>query len=106
MEFLNYQLFEIYDFTAKSAHCHMMTHLNKIEEKLEQKLSCISFDIFKIKLNTHNVISNIDALKKELEKLNEIKDLNTSCTEKLSFQADKLNGLNRDILVSCQSSKI
>ena len=77
----------------------MTTQLNRIEEKLDQKLSCISFDIFKIKLNSYNIISNLDAMKKELEKLNKIEGLNTLSIETLnSTQADKLNNLTSDLL--------
>ncbi len=77
----------------------MTAHLNRIEEKLDQKLSCISYDIFKIKLNSYNVITNLDDMKKELKKLNEIEGLNESLMEKLDpFQAEKLNDLNKNIL--------
>ncbi|MFZ2497408.1 HEAT repeat domain-containing protein [Methanosarcina sp.] len=77
----------------------MTVHLNRIEEKLDHKLSCISYDIFKIKLNSYNVITNLDAMKKELKKLNEIEGLNESVMEKLSStQVDKINDLNNNIL--------
>lgn len=76
----------------------MTAHLNRIEEKLDQKLSCISYDIFKIKLNSHNVILNLDAMKKELEKLNETEVRNALSIDKLnSTQAEKLNDLKNDL---------
>lgn len=66
---------------------------------IEDKLSRINYDIFKSKLNSHNVISNLDDMKKELEKLNETEVLNAlSLKESNSIQADKLNDLNKDIL--------
>jgi hypothetical protein len=75
----------------------MTAHLNRIETKLD-KLSCIRYDIFKIKLNSHNVISNLEAVKKELEKLNEIVSLNIFYVDKLnSTQVDKLNDLKNDM---------
>lgn len=48
-----------------SYQLEMTAHLNRIETKLD-KLSCIRYDIFKIKLNSHNVISNLESVKKEL----------------------------------------
>ena len=69
----------------------MTTQLNKFEKKLDQKLDNISFGIFKLKLNSHNVISNLDAMKKELEKLNETEVRNALSIDKLnSTQAEKL----------------
>ena len=76
----------------------MTAQLNRFEEKLDQKLSCISFDIFKIKLNSHNVISKLDTMKKELEKLNETEVLNALSIDNLnSTQAEKLNDLKNDL---------
>ena len=46
----------------------MITHLNRIEDKLDN----VRFDIFKTKLNNSNIISNLYAIKKQLEKLNEV----------------------------------
>jgi hypothetical protein len=81
---------------------HKLHKLDLVYDKtviIEDKLSCISYGIFKIKLNSHNVISNLEAMKKEMEKLNETKILNPSSLEKLnSVQVDKLNDLNKDIL--------
>ncbi len=63
------------------------------------KLDCIRYDIFKSKLNSHDVILNLSAMKKELEKLNEIKHLNAFSIEKLNFiQAENLSNLNNDML--------
>lgn len=88
----------------------MTAHLNRFDGKLDMisdKLSCISFDVFKLKLNSHNVISNLDVMKKELEKLNEIESLNLSLMDKLdTTQAGKLNGLNNDILARLDEIKI
>ena len=66
---------------------------------IKDKLSCLSFDISKIKLNSANVISNLETMKEELEKLNEIRSLNKFTLEKLNTsQAEKLNELNSIIL--------
>ena len=66
---------------------------------IKDKLSCISFDISKIKQNSADFISNLKTMKEELEKLSKIEGLNTLSIEKLdSMQAEKLNGLNNDIL--------
>jgi hypothetical protein len=84
----------------------------KLDEKLQKfdlifgeiicvkdKLSCISFDISKIKLNSADIISSLKSMKEELEKLSETEDLNTLSIEKLdSVQAEKLNGLKNTIL--------
>jgi hypothetical protein len=86
----------------------MMAYLNKIETKLDP-LSCIRYDIFKIKLNSHNndIISNLESMKTELKKLNEIVILNTISLDKLnSTQVNKLNDLNRDILERLDEMKI
>ena len=66
---------------------------------IKDKLSCISFDISKIKLNSTNVISNLKTMREELEKLSKIEGLNTLSIEKLdSIQTEKLNGLKNNIL--------
>ncbi|MDR7665844.1 HEAT repeat domain-containing protein [Methanosarcina sp. Z-7115] len=72
----------------------------KIElEMIGKKLSYINFDIFKNELNSHNIISSLNAMKIELEKLNEMESLNIVSIEKLDFmQAERLNGLNNDML--------
>lgn len=71
--------------------------LNRIEARLD-KLDCISFDIFRLKLNAGNVISNLDTMKTELRKLNETVSLNTFSIDQLnSSQTDKLNDLKNDI---------
>ena len=84
----------------------------KLDEKLQKfdrifdeiicvkdKLNCISFDISKIKLNSADVISDLETMKEELEKLSKIEGLNTLSIEKLdSFQAEKINGFNNNIL--------
>ena len=73
----------------------MITHQNRIEDKLDN----VKFDIFKTKLNNSNIISNLYAIKKQLEELNEVESVNALSIEKLnSNQAKKLNGLNNDIL--------
>ena len=70
-------------------------------------MNSISYEIFKLKLNSHNIISNLDAMKKELEKLNEIESLNTFSIEKLnSIQIDTLNDLDSDILERLDELKI
>jgi HEAT repeat protein len=75
----------------------MMNYLNRFEEKLDH-LDNIRFDIFKIKLNYHNVISNLDAMAKELEKLNDIESSKAFSIERLnSNQSEKLNNLNNEI---------
>jgi HEAT repeat protein len=75
----------------------MTAQLNQFGKKLDE-LYCIRDDIFKIKLSSHNIISKLDAMKKELEKLNEIKSLNTLSIEKLnSIQVDMPNNLDSDI---------
>lgn len=88
----------------------MTAHLNRFDRKLDvigDKLSCISFNVFKLKLNSHNVISNLDVMKKELERLNEIESLNESLMDKLdTTQTEKLNGLNKDILERLEEIKI
>jgi hypothetical protein len=74
---------------------------------IEDNLNCISSDIFKIKLNPYNMVSTLDAMKKELEKLNEREILNAISLEKLnSTQDDKLNELNRDLLERLDEIKI
>ncbi|WP_229390419.1 HEAT repeat domain-containing protein [Methanosarcina sp. DH2] len=74
---------------------------------IKDKLSCISFDISKIKLNSADVISNLKSIKEELEKLSKIEGLNTISIEKLdSIQAEKLNGLNNDIFKRLEEIKI
>ena len=74
---------------------------------IKEKLSCISFDISKIKLNSTDFISNLETMKEELEKLNKIEGLNTISIEKLdSIQAEKLKGLNNDILERLDEIKI
>ncbi|HWQ49600.1 MAG TPA: hypothetical protein VN414_11785, partial [Methanosarcina sp.] len=66
---------------------------------IKDKLSCISFDISKIKLNSADVISDLETMKEELEKLSKREGLNTLSIEKLdSFQAEKINGFNNNIL--------
>ena len=71
--------------------------LDRVDAKLD-KLDCISFDIFKLKLNAGNVISSLDNIKTELGKLNGTVSLNTFSVDKLNFtQIDKLNNLNNDI---------
>jgi hypothetical protein len=75
--------------------------------RIEDKLDCISFDIFKIKLNPYNMVSTLDAMKNELEKLNERETLNYINIEKLNFtQDDKLNDLNIDLLERLDEIKI
>ncbi len=74
---------------------------------IKDKLSCISFDISKIKLNSADVISNLKTMKEELEILCKIEELNTLSIEKLgSIQAEKLDGLNNDILERLSDIKI
>jgi DNA anti-recombination protein RmuC len=66
---------------------------------IKDKLSCISFDISKIKLNSADIISSLKSMKEELEKLSETEGLNTLSIEKLnSVQAEKLNDLKNTIL--------
>ena len=66
---------------------------------VKDKLNCISFDISKIKLNSADVISDLETMKEELEKLSKIEGLNTLSIEKLdSVQAEKINGFNNNIL--------
>lgn len=66
--------------------------------RIDAKLDDIRFAIFRIKLNSHNVISNLDAMTKELEKLNEIVKLNESFLDKSSStQAKELNDVNNNI---------
>jgi len=74
---------------------------------IKDKLSCISLDISKIKKNSADFISNLKAMKEELEKLSKIEGLNTLSIEKLdSMQFEKLNGLNNDILERLDEIKI
>ena len=76
---------------------------------VKDKLSCTSFEIFKskMKLNSADAVSDLKTMKEELEKLNEIEDLNTLSIEKLdSTQAEKLSGLNRDILERMEEVKV
>ena len=66
---------------------------------VKEKLNCISFDISKIKLNSADVISYLETMKAELEKLSKIGGLNTLSIEKLDYiQAEKINGFNNNIL--------
>jgi HEAT repeat protein len=66
--------------------------------RIDAKLDDIRFAIFRIKLNSHNIISNLDAMAKELEKLNKIVKLNESFLDKLnSTQAKELNDVNNNI---------
>jgi len=66
--------------------------------RINAKLDDISLAIFRKKLNPYNVVSNLDAIKKELEKLNGIESLNKSILDKLnSTQAKQLNDLNSNI---------
>lgn len=62
-------------------------------------MSCISSDVFKTKLYSHNVISSLEGMKKELEKLNEMERLSMLSSENSNLiLADKLNNLNDDIV--------
>ena len=75
--------------------------------KVKDKLSCISFDISKMKFNSADVVSDLKTMKEELKKLNEIEDLNTLSIEKLdSTQAEKLSSLNRDILERMEEVRV
>jgi len=66
---------------------------------IEAKLSCVSYDIFKSKLYSHDIISKLDAIKQELEKLNEIVKLNEFSLDELnSTHANELNGLKNDLM--------
>jgi HEAT repeat protein len=66
--------------------------------RISAKLDEISFSIFRIKLNSHNVISNLEAMKIELEKLSEFAKLNGSFLGKLNpTQAKDLNDVNNNI---------
>jgi hypothetical protein len=66
---------------------------------VKDKLSCISFDISKIKMNSAEVVSNLKTMKEELEKLDRIEGLNALSIEKLSSsQAERLKDLNNNIL--------
>ncbi len=74
----------------------MTAHLNIVEKKLE-KLSCISYDVSKIKLYLANlVIPNLDFTKRELKKNTETCSLNTLAIDKLSSQTKELNDLIED----------
>lgn len=74
---------------------------------IKVKLSCISFDISKIKLNSADVLSTLKNMKEELEKLSKIEGLKTLSVEKLdSMQAEKLNGLTNEILERLEEIKI
>jgi hypothetical protein len=65
------------------------------------KLNYISFDIYKVKLNSADVVSNLKTMKEELEKLDRIEGLNALSIEKLSSsQAKILNELNNNLLES------
>lgn len=76
-------------------------------DKIEQILDNIRFDIFKVKLNSGDVVSKLEILKKELEKINKIENLNTLSIEKLDFvQTEKLNGLNKDTLERMEEIKV
>jgi HEAT repeat protein len=66
---------------------------------IKDKLSNIKFDIFKMKLNSAEVVSNLKTIKEELEKLNKIEGFNTVSIDKLSSsQKEILNELNNNIL--------
>lgn len=74
---------------------------------MDQKLDNIKFGIFKLKLDSNNVISNLLEMKKELKKLCEIENLNALSVEKLnSTQTDKLSSLNKDILERFEEIRI
>ncbi|MDW5551212.1 HEAT repeat domain-containing protein [Methanosarcina sp.] len=74
---------------------------------VKNKLNCISFDVSKIKLNSADVISDLETMKTELEKLSKIEGLNTLSIEKLdSIQAEKINGFNNNILGRLDEIKI
>ena len=67
-------------------------------DTISKQLDCIRFNIFKNKLNSYNVISNLDSMKLELEKLNEVVNLNTFSINQLSStQESKLNNLGNNI---------
>lgn len=74
---------------------------------IKDKLGCISFDVSKIKLNSADVISDLKTMKEELEKLCKIDGLSAIPIEKLdSMQAEKINGLNNNILGRLDEIKI
>lgn len=74
---------------------------------IKSQLSCIRYDIFKIKLNSHNFSSNLEDMEKELNKINEIANHNASFIKNLDFNnIDKLDELNRDILDRLKEMKI
>ncbi|AKB57556.1 HEAT repeat domain-containing protein [Methanosarcina barkeri] len=74
---------------------------------VKDKLNCISFDISKIKLNSADVISDLETMKEELEKLSKIEGLNTLSIEKLdSAQAEKINVFDNNILGRLDEIKI
>jgi len=79
----------------------MTTYLKDMKADLsiiKESLNSFKLDIFKIKLNNSNVISNLYAMKKELEKLNKIESLNTLSIEKLDCTlTEKLYDLNKTI---------
>jgi len=85
----------------------MTTNLKRIEEKLDTQLNHINFDISKIKFNSSDILSDLEAMKEELEKLSKIEGLSTLSIEKLdSMQADNINSLNNDILDRLDEIKI
>ncbi|WP_255334373.1 HEAT repeat domain-containing protein [Methanosarcina sp. KYL-1] len=72
-----------------------------------QKLDNISFGVSKLKLNSYNVTSNLPEIKKELEKLNEVVNLNTFSIDKLNTsQAEKLNELKNDLIERLEEIKV
>jgi len=74
---------------------------------IKDKLSCISFDISKTKFNSADILSDLETMKEELEKLSKIEGLSTLSIEKLdSMQAEKINGLNNYVLRRLDEIKI
>ena len=74
----------------------MKADLNIIKESVNNLE--ISLEVFKIKLDNSNLISNLYAMKNELEKLNKIESQNALSIEKLDCTlAEKLDDLNKVI---------
>ena len=67
---------------------------------IKDKLCCISFNVSNIGLNSYNIISNLDMIRVEMEKLQRISNSNMSSLEvsdsKLTEQLNALNNILQD----------
>ena len=83
------------------------TNTNVKLDIMNQKLDNISYGIFKLKLDSHNLISNLLEMKKELEKLSEMVHLNTLSIDKLNLtQAENLSYLKNDLIERLEEIKV